>query len=345
MMISSILFSFFLTFTPCCPITDVAADDCRHTASFTGISGDDTRDNDPGSAIPLAIADPYVIYDGETGVYYAYGTSAPDGFKAYVSEDLVHWRQADTQLGGGYVLRKGHSVFGDANFWAPEVWKIGDTYYMLYTADFSLCVARSSSPLGPFVQPEEPYCLVQGAIDHTLCIDDATGEYYLCFNATRNGRNSIYMARVEKDFSSMAPESEWRLCLTTDPGTWEEIQNQIIEGPFIIRHGGRYYLTYSANDYRSQDYAVGYAVSDTLFPGRWEKAADNPILRRPAGLVGTGHSSFFTGADGQLYIVFHAHPDRESYDPRHMYVSRAWIGEDGTLKVAEDCTPAFLIVE
>ena len=104
MMISSILFSFFLTFPPCCPITDVAADDCRHTASFTGVSGDDTRDNDPGSAIPLAIADPYVIYDGETGVYYAYGTSAPDGFKAYVSEDLVHWRQADTQLGGGYVL-------------------------------------------------------------------------------------------------------------------------------------------------------------------------------------------------------------------------------------------------
>ena len=185
--------------------------------------------------------------------------------------------------------------------------------------------------------------MLQGSI--TLCIDDATGEYYLCFNATRNGRNSIYMARVEKDFSSMAPESEWRLCLTTDPGTWEEIQNQIIEGPFIIRHGGRYYLTYSANDYRSQDYAVGYAVSDTLFPGRWEKAADNPILRRPAGLVGTGHSSFFTGADGQLYIVFHAHPDRESYDPRHMYVSRAWIGEDGTLKVAEDCTPAFLIIE
>lgn len=295
-----------------------------------------------GGKHPLSLADPYVIYDGNSGTYCAYGTSAPDGFRAYVSSDMIHWKLADTELGDGYVLRKGSSVFGEANFWAPEVWKIGRTYYMLYTADFSLCVAQSSSPLGPFVQPSEPYCLVQGAIDHTLCIDDTTGEYYLCFNATRNGRNSIYMARVEKDFSSMAPESEWELCLTTDPGTWEEIQNQIIEGPFIIRHDGKYYLTYSANDYRSQDYAVGYAVSETLFPGRWRKSADNPILHRPGDLVGTGHSSFFSGADGHLYIVFHAHPDRGSYNPRYMYVSRARIGEDGVLGVDEDCTPAVL---
>lgn len=344
-MLSSILFSIFLAFTPCGLLPDFAAGDCRYTVPATDVSGDESRDNDSGSAIPLAIADPYVIYDEGTGVYYAYGTSAPDGFKTYVSTDLVHWRQADTRLGDGYVLRKGHSVFGDANFWAPEVWKIGDIYYMLYTADFSLCVAQSDSPLGPFVQQDGPYCLVHGAIDHTLCIDDATGEYYLCFNATRNGRNSIYMARVEKDFSAMAPESGWQLCLTTSPGTWEEIQNQIIEGPFIIRHGGKYYLTYSANDYRSQDYAVGYAVSDTLFPGKWEKAADNPILRRPAGLVGTGHSSFFTGADGQLYIVFHAHPDMESYDPRHTYVGKALIGEDGVLKIDGNCFPAFLVSE
>ena len=89
-MLSSILFSIFLAFTPCGLLPDFAAGDCRYTVPATNVSGDESRDNDSGSAIPLAIADPYVIYDEGTGVYYAYGTSAPDGFKTYVSTDLVH---------------------------------------------------------------------------------------------------------------------------------------------------------------------------------------------------------------------------------------------------------------
>lgn len=292
------------------------------------------------AARPLEIADPFVIYDGAAGLYYAYGTTAADGFKAFESSDMVHWRIADTPLGEGYVLRKGDNVFGNDNFWAPEIWKIGQKYYMLYTADFSLCVAESASPLGPFTQPGGPYCLVSGAIDHTLFIDGDTGEYYLYFNATRNGRNSIYMAGVAEDFSSMAPEEDWKLCLTTEPGTWEEIQNQIIEGPFIIRHGDRYYLTYSANDYRSKDYAVGYAVSDSPASGIWRKYGGNPVICRPDGLVGTGHSSFFTGADGQLYIVLHSHHSKDIVDPRVMHMFRASFTDDGKLVVSGPCISA-----
>lgn len=286
----------------------------------------------PGKS-PLHVADPYILYDRCSGRYYAYGTDAPDGFRAYVSDDLSVWELADTPLGDGYVLRRGEGVYGNAFFWAPEVWKIGDRYYMLYTADYSLCVAESESPAGPFTQPSGIGRLVESAIDHTLAVDRNTGAMYLFFSSTRNGRNSIYMAEVSGDFRSVAPETSWIRCLTTGPGTWEETCNQIIEGPSVLMHDGRYYLVYSANDYRSKDYGVGYAVTESLQSGAWEKFLGNPVLQRKDGLSGTGHSSFFTGADGHMYMAFHAHPDPISSDPRVMHTVRVKFDRRGVLKV------------
>lgn len=299
----------------------------------------------PKGASPLYIADPFVIYDSSSGKYYAYGTDASDGFRAYVSEDLSVWRLADTPLGDGYVLRKGEYVCGDTGFWAPEVWKIGDIYYMLYTADYSLYVAESGSPAGPFVTAPGSGTLAGSAIDHTLAVDSGTGAMYLFFSSARNGRTGIYMAEVSRDFRSMASESAWIRCLTTEPGTWEEVCNQIIEGPSVLMHDGMYYLVYSANDYRSQDYGVGYAISGNLQSGAWKRFPGNPLLQRKDGLYGTGHSSFFKGADGRLYMAFHAHPDAVSPDPRSMHIVRVKFDRKGILKVIGRSRAAFLQVD
>ena len=42
---------------------------------------------------------------------------------------------------------------------------------------------------------------------------------------------------------------------------WE---GNLIEAPTLFRHGSRYYLFYSANAYNTCDYAVGYAVADSV---------------------------------------------------------------------------------
>lgn len=294
-----------------------------------------------GEYRPLYVADPYILYDGQSGIYYAYGTTAPDGFKAYVSTDMAVWEEADTPLGNGYVLRKNASAFGNGNFWAPEIWKIRDRYYMLYSADYSLCIAESDSPLGPFTQPDGIGRLAESAIDHTL-FTDKTGDMYLFFSSTRDGRNSIYMAGLSDDMRSLDAESDWKLCLTTEPGTWEEVQNQIIEGPFVLEHGGKWYLTYSANDYRSPDYSVGYAISDDPVKGGWKKYSGNPVLHGIGKLSGTGHSSFFTGYGGQLYIVFHAHHSDSTVDPRKMYVSKARFDENGVLMIDDEYIEAVI---
>ena len=49
--------------------------------------------------------------------------------------------------------------------------------------------------------------------------------------------------------------------LIKDDQPWE---GHIVEAPFMWKHDERYYLFYSGNEYKSPDYAVGYAVSDCI---------------------------------------------------------------------------------
>ena len=68
---------------------------------------------------PLSVqfGDPYVLLASD-GRYYMYGTGAGavDGFCAYSSDDLIHWKSE------GQVYRGNTpDSWAIANFWAPEV--------------------------------------------------------------------------------------------------------------------------------------------------------------------------------------------------------------------------------
>jgi len=57
------------------------------------------------------IGDPFVLRTPD-GAYYCYATSAPDGFKAWMSEDLVHLTEI------GYVYQRQEDSWGTSDFWA-----------------------------------------------------------------------------------------------------------------------------------------------------------------------------------------------------------------------------------
>lgn len=81
----------------------------------------------------------------------------------------------------------------------------------------------------------------------------------------------------------------------------------VAEGPSVLKRGSKFYLVYTANHFKSPDYAVGYAVSDNLY-GPWKKYEGNPILRREhVNQNGTGHGDFFRDRKGELMYVFHTH--------------------------------------
>lgn len=108
--------------------------------------------------IDIKFGDPYIIYDNDTDRYYIYGTGGVEkGFMAYSSKDLKDWKNE-----GQVYSAKQEKSWGTKDFWAPEVYKIKDKFYMFYSAhwkdnpndeleNYKIGVAVSDKPTGPFI--------------------------------------------------------------------------------------------------------------------------------------------------------------------------------------------------
>lgn len=257
----------------------------------------------------LPIADPYILCYKDT--YYAYGTSRGDGFEVYSSKDLKLWRRA-----ANLALSKEDS-YGDKWFWAPEVYYVGKDkkFYLFYSVEEHICVATSDSPLGPFVQDEKKPILEEKGIDTSVLFDE-DGKAYLYFVRFTNG-NVIWCVELKDNLKEIKEETLTQCIEATEP--WETVYGKVAEGPSVIKRNGLYYLFYSANDYRSQDYAVGYATSASPF-GPWKKSGRNPLLHKVDELVGTGHGAPFMDREGKYRYIFHAHKSRTEVNQRNAYI-------------------------
>lgn len=261
-------------------------------------------------------ADPTIFY--EDGMYYLYGTNELDtsqGFYVYTSKDLIHWVSPDGE-NNRLALKKGDS-FGSGNFWAPQVFYYKDSYYMAYTADEQIAIAKSSSPLGPFIQSNLQPSFKNAeykTIDPYVFIDE-DGQVYLYF-VKQNGGNNLYVVSLNEDLTGFE-ENPHHVCIVATE-SWENTAKAswpVTEGPTVIKRDGTYYLFYSANDFRNPDYAVGYATSQSPL-GPWEKQ-DTPIISR--NIIpedGTGHGDIFAGQNNQLYYVLHTHFKKNQVLPR-----------------------------
>lgn len=302
-------------------------------------------------------ADPYVFKDTD-GTYYLYITSGGAyGYRIYSSVNLVEWEAR------GYCLRR-DDVYtdqteaggrkGSYDFWAPELIRDGDTYYMVYAAQEHLGIATSKSPLGPFTNTADRFLLRDRAIDGHFFRDD-DGQVYLYFvsvgkwsmhgDAVPHG-NNIWGGPFDLASCSFAAGYP-RLLIEYD----RDEGHVIAEGPAMLKHGGKYYLTYSSNDFRHPGYCVKYATSDSP-TGPFVKYSGNPILQSDdvcradaehPHLYGTAHHCFTTSPDdSELVIVYHAHRTGRSGSTnaqgepvyvaeRRVCVDRAWFDASGVL--------------
>ena len=272
--------------------------------SMAGVEAQNTQEDKR-----VRLADPFILLDN--GTYYAYGTHNRNGIGYYTSSDLKNWHY------GGLALHKRDS-YGKKWFWAPEVHLVNGVYYMFYTAEERTCVATSDSPTGPFVQRDQrPMIDGNKNIDNTLFIDD-DGTPYMFY--VRIGKPfKICVAELDRDLQSIKKECV-AVCISPTQ-SWERKSGRVNEGPSVFKHEGRYYMLYSGNGYKSQNYGIGYATAKSI-KGPWRKSSLNPILQLPGGLAGTGHGAPFYDKKGRLHYVFHAHYNYEKVHPRCMYISR-----------------------
>lgn len=278
-------------------------------------------------------ADPYVLY--HEGTYYLYSTNAVDlGYRVYTSKDMSSWTYK------GLCLSR-EDAYGtptsSAGFWAPEVYYHDGLFYMLYTVDEHLGIATSESPLGPFKSPKQSFINNdKKEIDGHLFFDD-DGKVYIYFvrcdsNVGEGWGNEIFGA--EFDMETFTYKNE-KCLIYPQKNTWEWIGDHgyVAEGPAMLKHNGKYYLTYSANGYTSHDYAVGLAISDSPL-GDYTKYNQNPILKKDAAVsaYGTGHHTFTVSPDNkELFIVYHIHASETDVHPRMICIDRCYFEYDAAL--------------
>ena len=80
-------------------------------------------------------------------------------------------------------------------------------------------------------------------------------------------------------------------------------ENPWIEGPWMVKHNGKYYLQYAAIGLEFTTYSHGVYVADNP-KGPFKYSPNNPLTYKTTGfVVGTGHGSTFHDKNGQLWTI------------------------------------------
>ncbi|HEY7957966.1 MAG TPA: glycoside hydrolase family 43 protein [Polyangia bacterium] len=271
---------------------------CAISLEYTGCGGLYAN-----PVIPQGCADPGVLHDGKQYVLSCTSGGAANAFPIYTSSDLITWKSA------GHILPSASKpAWATGDFWAPEIHAVGGHYVAYFSArntdgKLSIGAASSTSALGPFVALGHPllHDAQMGLIDASEI--NAAGTAYLIWKEDGNAVGKptpIHAQPLASDGLSLVGSPS---TLITNDQAWE---GPLVEGPFMIAHGGSYYLFYSGNSYGNATYAVGVARASSPL-GPFSKAA-GPIVVTGGAWVGPGHCSVVDGPDGDTYMVYHAWP-------------------------------------
>jgi len=160
-------------------------------------------------------------------------------------------------------------------------------------------------------RPMERYFLMQPLIAAVLGnwdqVKQALGEYGVAPAILEAMTTPVRAQRLADDGTSLIGEP---VVVLANDLAWE---GHLIEGPFVTRQNGRYWLFYAGNDFASPAYGIGVAVADHPL-GRYVKQL-KPLLKSTSEWTAPGHASVAPGLDGKPQLFFHAfHPGTGGYN-------------------------------
>jgi GH43 family beta-xylosidase len=270
-------------------------------------------------------ADPWSIYkDG----YYYYMHTTGNNLTIWKSRSLADLKTAEKKV----VWTPPPSGPYSKDIWAPEVHYLWGKWYIYFAADAGtnqthrLWVLENSSadPLkgqwvmkGKLADPSDKW-----AIDGSVFQNK--GKLYLIWSGwegDENGTQNIYIARLKNQWTVegkrvkiSAPQYAWEkigdLDVKKNPADPPHVD--VNEGPEVLEHGDKIFLTYSASGCWTDYYALGMltaaADSNLLNPASWKKSPQPVFQSSPeGGAYATGHNSFFKSPDKKEdWILYHA---------------------------------------
>ena len=247
---------------------------------------------------------------------------------AFSSPDLVNWTKHPRILEVENVSWAAYAI------WAPSAIKANGQYYLFFGANDiknnnelgGIGVAISDSPEGPYRDALGKPLIGQihnGAqpIDQMVFQDD-DGQFYMYYG----GWKHCNVVKLSDDLLSLEAFDNGELYKEITPS------EHYVEGSFMVKRKGIYYLMWSEGEWAGPDYRVAYAMSSSP-TGPFERGGkilqqDNRIAR------GAGHHSVvkLPGTD-DWYIVYHRRPlGSDDGNHRVIAIEKMLFNDDGTIK-------------
>lgn len=221
---------------------------------------------------------------------------------AFSSTDLVKWKKHPRVLDVENVEWAAYSL------WAPSIVKEAGRYYLFFSANDiqndkeygGIGVAVADNPSGPFIDALGKPLISKfhnGAqpIDQHVFRDDDL-QYYIYYG----GWGHCNVARLSSDLLGLVPFDDGELFKEITPDNY-------VEGPFMLKRKGLYYLMWSEGGWGGPGYSVAYAVGRSPL-GPFERIGK--ILQQDSAVAtGAGHHSVISipGKD-EYYILYHRRP-------------------------------------
>lgn len=232
-----------------------------------------------------ATADPVIVlYKGD---YYLFSTNQR-GY--WWSTDLNHWSFVSRSF-----LKSYHKVYDD--LCAPAVWVQGDTLLVFgstYSTNFPIWM--STNPKANEWEEAISSFTIGGWDPDFFTNDD--GKLYM-YNGSSNAYPLYGIEIDRKTFTPVGTRKEL-LLLNDERFGWQRFGeysdntflDPFIEGSWMTKHNGKYYLQYGAPGTEFSGYADGVAVSDQPLGSFVHQSM--PLSYKPGGFArGAGHGATF----------------------------------------------------
>ena len=204
--------------------------------------------------------------------------------------------------------------------YAPTVVVMRDTLFFMASKAAPITIFKTANPkTGKWETAKTDFRI--GLTDPCLFLDD-DGRLYLYYGCSNS--KPIYAVEINpKSFDPTGTPVECFNSHKEDYG-WEQNgdynslpDNPWIEGAWMNKYKGKYYLQYAAPGTQFKSYCDGLYIADNPL-GPFKLASENPCSSKPEGFIdGAGHSSSFKDKFGNYW-----HISTMTISKKHMFERR-----------------------